>query len=323
MTANNNTNNTNNGSATANSQQQQQQQEIGHSLAEAEAALRDTEFTNVEELLVALQASEENMFTLYHETQSKHEEVEKMELENKHLEYQVQIQMKQLHGLEGNQEQVKQELEKNIEHLQHSITKYDADYTHNNEILKACSDSLMNLLRNIAIDEAAIDQQLLSAGLNDRNVDDFLGLIEQRIDELIQMFKAANKQSIKRDDFVQPTSYSNSSSGGGGGGNNNNNNNNNTKFQIPVPPSLNDPNDEEEDMDDPTGKIQPLNVGALRDIIHKKVARMTMPPVIRRLDKNQMMMMGQTNSSSRQLSTSSLRSSNSVKSNQQIGLGQD
>ena len=39
----------------------------------------------------------------------------------------------------------------------------------------------------VAQDEAAADQQLLSAGLNDRNVEDFLGLIEQRIDDLIQV----------------------------------------------------------------------------------------------------------------------------------------
>lgn len=39
----------------------------------------------------------------------------------------------------------------------------------------------------MAQEEAAGDQQLLSAGVNDRNVEDFLGLIEQRIDDLIQV----------------------------------------------------------------------------------------------------------------------------------------
>jgi hypothetical protein len=39
----------------------------------------------------------------------------------------------------------------------------------------------------VAQEEAAGDQQLLSAGVNDRNVEDFLGLIEQRIDDLIQV----------------------------------------------------------------------------------------------------------------------------------------
>ena len=39
----------------------------------------------------------------------------------------------------------------------------------------------------MASDEEALDQQLLSTGITDRNVDEFLGLIEQRIDDLIQV----------------------------------------------------------------------------------------------------------------------------------------
>lgn len=123
--------------------------EVGHTSSEAEALLRDTEFGSVEELLVALQTSEESMFALYHDAQSRHEEVEKMELENKHLEQQVELQMKRLHELEGNQEQVKQELEKNIQALQQSISKYDTEYNRNMDVLKSCAETLVNLLRNV------------------------------------------------------------------------------------------------------------------------------------------------------------------------------
>lgn len=123
--------------------------EVGHTHSEAEALLRDTEFGSLEELLVALQTSEESMFALYHDAQSRHEEVEKMELENKHLEQQVELKMKRLHELEGNQEQVKQELEKNIQVLKQSISKYDTEYTRNMEVLQSCSETLLNLLRNV------------------------------------------------------------------------------------------------------------------------------------------------------------------------------
>lgn len=123
--------------------------EVGHSSADAEALLRDTEFGSIEELLVALQSSEESMFALYHDAQGRHEEVEKMELENKYLEQQVELKMKRLHELEGNQEQVKQELEKNIQTLKQSISKYDTEYTRNMEVLTSCSDTLLNLLRNV------------------------------------------------------------------------------------------------------------------------------------------------------------------------------
>jgi hypothetical protein len=268
--------------------------EVGHSSSEAETLLRETEFSSVEELLVALQVSEESMFALYHDAQGRHEEVEKMELENKHLEQQVELQMKRLHELEGNQELVKQELEKNIQVLKQSITKYDTEYSRNMDVLHSCSDTLVNLLRNVAVDEAALDQQLLSTGITDRNVDEFLGLIEQRIDELIQMSKAANRQSIRREDFVKLSQADTKVQG----------------FQAPIPPSLLEA-DDDDDMDEVAGKLQPVNILVLKDNIHKKVQRMVIPQQIRRLDKHALM----TNNS-RTLSNVSLRSTNSAKSHQ-------
>lgn len=58
--------------------------------------------------------------------------------------------MKRLQELEGHQEQVKQELEKNIQSLKAMIAKYDMDYSKNMEILTAISDPLMGLLKNVS-----------------------------------------------------------------------------------------------------------------------------------------------------------------------------
>jgi hypothetical protein len=59
--------------------------------------------------------------------------------------------MKRLQELEGNQEQVKQELEKNIQNLKTMISKYDADYSKNMEVLNSIADPLMSLLKNVSI----------------------------------------------------------------------------------------------------------------------------------------------------------------------------
>jgi hypothetical protein len=39
----------------------------------------------------------------------------------------------------------------------------------------------------VAIEDVLADQQLLDSGITDRNIDEYLGLIEQRIDDLIQV----------------------------------------------------------------------------------------------------------------------------------------
>jgi hypothetical protein len=67
--------------------------QTGHTQQDMELVLKDSEFNSVETLLTALQQSEETVFSLYNETQARHEEVEKMELENKHLEAKVQDQV--------------------------------------------------------------------------------------------------------------------------------------------------------------------------------------------------------------------------------------
>lgn len=65
--------------------------------------------------------------------------------------------MKKLHELEGNQEQVKQELEKNIQYFQSMIAKYDADYMKNMEIVKSVEENLLNLLKNVRISLPVVD----------------------------------------------------------------------------------------------------------------------------------------------------------------------
>jgi hypothetical protein len=100
--------------------------------------------------------------------------------------------MKTLHQLEGQQDLVKQEVEKNILALKSQIAKYEADYTRHMEVVGGVSENLLNLLKNIAVDEAAVDQQLLSTGVTDRNIHEFLGVVEQRIDDLIQVRSYTN-----------------------------------------------------------------------------------------------------------------------------------
>eukprot|EP01038_Epipyxis_sp_PR26KG_P007263 gene7263-9901_t len=60
--------------------------------AEIESLLKETPFPSVVELLTALQQSEDEVFVLYNETQLRNQELEKIELTNRHLEQQVESQ---------------------------------------------------------------------------------------------------------------------------------------------------------------------------------------------------------------------------------------
>lgn len=63
--------------------------------------------------------------------------------------FSLSTQLSRLHALEGHHDEVKQELEKNIQALRSQIAKYDADYGKNLEVLNGLSGHLLNLLKNV------------------------------------------------------------------------------------------------------------------------------------------------------------------------------
>lgn len=126
----------------------------------------------------------------------------------------VYLQLQVLESIEGHNDQVREDLEQHIASIQRSITGYETSYNANMQVLGTMSESLMSILRNVrqvvkvlmpfdiefplqvASDEDAVDQQLLSSGLNDRNIETYLGIVEQRIDYLIQAWVVFHKLRI-------------------------------------------------------------------------------------------------------------------------------
>jgi hypothetical protein len=160
-------------------------------------------FQSAEELIVDLEQSEDQIFNCYNEIQEKNVELEKFELENKALETQLSEQMSKLDALEKYNSKVRQELEQHINQIQLQIAKYDSEYAKSLEVLNSISDSLIILLKNVSIDGEATDQHILSTGITDRNIDEYLGIVEQRIDDLIQMANAAAHHPLAREDFLR------------------------------------------------------------------------------------------------------------------------
>ncbi|MCP6167388.1 hypothetical protein NL404_27565, partial [Klebsiella pneumoniae] len=58
------------------------------------ALLAEAGVSSAEDLIAALEASEEQVFALYTETQMKEDEMERIDVDNKHLEHQVELQVR-------------------------------------------------------------------------------------------------------------------------------------------------------------------------------------------------------------------------------------
>ena len=210
----------------------------------------------LERLIVTLQQSEEAIFARYNDVQSATAETERMELENKHLDEEVAKQAAELQGLESSNEKKQRDLEGSITSIQSLTIKCEADLSLHESALGAMQANLVKLFRNIAIDEA-VDQQILETGINDRNITDYLGIVEQRIDDLIQMRRAAEHQVLEREDFVKSISRKKEGS----------------LVRPTLPDSRVDVQEEEFGEEDGQGKVQPVSVSMLKEFMNKKVQR--------------------------------------------------
>ncbi|CAE7537273.1 ODA1 [Symbiodinium microadriaticum] len=219
--------------------------------------LEATGMESVDSVMAELQTSEEYIFSMYKNIQNSSLELEKLETENKALEAQVEEQVATLESIEGHNDQVREELEQHIASIQKSITAYETSYNGNVQVLGTISESLMSILRNVASDEDAVDQQLLSSGLNDRNIETYLGVVEQRVDYLIQMSRAALRETFQGSDFV---TLSTSERRPGGGM---------TALNLPT---LETADDHDDDADD-NARVTPINIGLLKDFMQKRVQK--------------------------------------------------
>jgi len=239
--------------------------------------LQQVQVGSLEELIVVLQKTEEQMFNQYNEIQSLTQETEKLEVDNKHLEKRLEDEVINLQKLEETSLDKVAELDAKESQYYETTQVYHGTYDQNLDTLNHCKDSLVGILRTISQDEDSTDQSLLAAGVNPRNLPEFLGQVEQRIDELIQMLKAANHERLTRGDFVrdahtvdasQTQSHIISRSGSRAtGGHDDESGNNTGVVRIPILPSYNDVDDDEEYPD----AVLPINVNMLKDFMAKKM----------------------------------------------------
>lgn len=111
------------------------------------------------------------------------------------------------------------------------------------------------------------------------------------------MSKAANHQTLKKEDFLKPA----------------NNDKNNAGFQVPAPPTLNDNNEDDDELEDPV-RLQPVNISVLKDLMQKRMQKMSIIPGLskRPMDVNKSLHLSQR--STNMVSSTSLRSAGSNKS---------
>jgi hypothetical protein len=233
--------------------------------------LKEVKVKSLEELIVTLQKTEEEMFQQYNEIQSLTTETEKAEVDNKHLEQRLEDELSNLTKLEESSDHVRVELEEKISAIHENMAHYDASYGANLETLSNVKIPLQGIFQMMSLDEDPTDQAFIATGITDRNTPEYLGQVEQRIDELIQMMKASKHERLSREDFVRTGADESSAAGGRRASIDQATVNTGGVTRIHNLPSLNDA-DDDDDYPDPESKVLPVSVGQLKGIMAKKMS---------------------------------------------------
>ena len=120
------------------------------SMNDIQNLLRETNTETITDLIHILQQSEENCFEMYKNIQLLNEELDKLDLENRQIEYEVDKQNSKLELIELHNTKIRTELESQISVIQKSIAKYETEYNSHLEVLRSVSEGLLLLLRNVS-----------------------------------------------------------------------------------------------------------------------------------------------------------------------------
>jgi len=236
--------------------------------------LEESGARSLEEYVQDHSEADEITFQTYREIQKLHEELDRVEIENKEYQSKVEIYVKKLEAVENANMKSRKDVEERIDTIQTAIVKYEMKFGNHLEVLNNINDSMALLLKNMGREESIHDQKLLAAGLTDRTIAEYLAVLEERVDEIIQMSKAAAKQPLTKCDFVDvvipekiPGGYKIAGISNHGA----------ISANLALPSITEDEQSVGSEKSGRSGLARPVNISALKSYMQKRISTKPLP----------------------------------------------
>ncbi|RHY25568.1 hypothetical protein DYB32_008229 [Aphanomyces invadans] len=165
---------------------------------------KKTGIKDIGELANALMSAEEKNFSLFNMINELNTEMEAVEIENNR--FQDMIQECQGSGSDINRVRIKASLEEQIEKSKQKAAHFEVRVAESMAIIDSIKTGAMNIFHKIGYNDEVLLQQLNSTGLTDINMLKFLGIIEKRIGEIVQMHNIVYAQQSGKMDATSATS---------------------------------------------------------------------------------------------------------------------
>jgi coiled-coil domain-containing protein 63/114 len=152
---------------------------------------KKTGVQDADELAQALLAAEEKNFSLFNLINELNTEMETIEIENNELEQLIESCKGSGTNSDAYRAQLKQELEDQIAKSKQKVAFFELRQNESAEAIDLMKTGALNIYHKVGHSDEAFSQQLSSHGVTEANMLKLLGVIEQRIGELVDIHNIA------------------------------------------------------------------------------------------------------------------------------------
>jgi hypothetical protein len=220
---------------------------------------------------IMLEAEEEN-YSLFKLITELNKELEELEHEKSAIA--AEAEGISASTVSGGQQQRKADMQEQIERAKARVQEHDLSYRRDLDVLRAVEETLTSVFNKVGVTDEAVTKQLSSVGLTERNVLPFLGLIEEQIEHIVQIYNNATDGAPLTNARRPATPQIDSSTG-----------RRVPSLQPPAPPSTEAIEIMQQQGEHPSsgtsgdqGQIKPLDTAALALEMKEAVARLPSSP---------------------------------------------
>lgn len=151
-----------------------------------------TGITDIDKLVSTFIENEEQNFSLFNFVNEQNNEIEKLEEQIQQLR-EEEVKYTQESGEDIHQhKQLLSDLEKKLQITETSAEKYEKKYQEALRTVNALKTGIQNIFVKAGCEKSALAELLSDAVVTEANIMQFLGIIEQRTNEILQMWAATN-----------------------------------------------------------------------------------------------------------------------------------
>merc|ERR1712070_377719 len=163
---------------------------------EAFARIMDaTNIHSIDELVDTFINAEDKNFTLFNFVNELTSEIEKLEEQIGEIKSEVDKYRGQDVNSDHQRKKILKDLEEKLGRTETKAEQFDAKFAQSTKILSSLKDGIHAIFTNIGCNMSGVSEVLGTGGVTEGNIMTYLGLIEQRTNEMLSMYSNVVKQN--------------------------------------------------------------------------------------------------------------------------------